>query len=74
MDSINKLDEYLNDKVTDVHNRTLVAWGKGNTGLLYDEGLKRLEKEDFRIDYYNNSNIQVVGGEVKTVLLLMENR
>lgn len=35
MDSINKLDEYLNDRVTDIHNRTLVAWGMGNTGLLY---------------------------------------
>ena len=63
MDSINKLDEYLNDKVTDVHNRTIVAWGMGNTGLLYYEGLKRLEKEDFRIDYYTNSNIQVVSGD-----------
>jgi hypothetical protein len=57
MDWSKKLIDYLNNNTVDVHDRTLVVWGTGNTSLLYYEGLKRLENEGFIISYYTGKNI-----------------
>lgn len=57
MDWSKKLIDYLNNNTVDVHDRTLVVWGTGNTSLLYYEGLKRLENEGFIISYYTGKNV-----------------
>lgn len=70
MDWSKKLIDYLNNNTVDVHDRTLVVWGTGNTSLLYYEGLKRLEKEGFIISFYTGKNVK--GGERKNMNILME--
>lgn len=56
------LVEFLTQDKPDMSNRTLVAWGTGNTAQLYYEGFKRLEREGFVISFYTDSKW---GGGVK---------
>ena len=41
------LEETLNENVPVIEGKKLYIWGMGNTALLYDEGIQRLEKEGF---------------------------
>ena len=42
--------------------KKLYIWGTGNTALLYQEGLKRLEKEGFYIDGYCDNHMEKFAG------------
>ncbi len=53
------LEETLNENVPVIEGKKLYIWGMGNTALLYDEGIQRLEKEGFfHISGYCDNNIR----------------
>lgn len=53
------LEEILNKNVPVIEGKRLYIWGMGNTALLYNEGINRLEKEGFfHISGYCDNNIE----------------
>lgn len=48
----------LQTNVPSIDGKQLVIWGMGNTARLYQEGLRRLEKEGFCISAYCDSRIK----------------
>ena len=57
------LEETLNENVPVIEGKKLYIWGMGNTALLYDEGIQRLEKEGFFI--YQDTVIIILGKQRK---------
>ena len=46
----------------DIHNKDIYIWGTGNTALLYQEGLKRLESENtLSVKGYIDNNSEKMG-------------
>ena len=57
------LVETLEKDVPNLDGKELYIWGTGNTALLYQEGIKRLEKEGFfEISGYCDNNPDKWGG------------
>lgn len=56
-----KREQFLKVLQTDVPSicgKQLIIWGMGNTARLYQEGLRRLEKEGFCIYAYCDSHVK----------------
>lgn len=53
----------LHENIPNFDGKKLFIWGIGNTALLYQEGLKRLEKENFLIAGYSDNNMEKLNGE-----------
>lgn len=57
------LEEVLMKDVPAIEGKKVYIWGTGNTALLYEEGIKRLEKEGFlHIEGYCDNNSNKWGG------------
>ena len=62
MNIVERLKSKLNEETVDLSGRTLVIWGTGCTAGLYNEGLKRVEKDGINISYYTDSHSEKWGG------------
>lgn len=66
-----ELEKILTDGLPEISGKAVYIWGTGNTALLYQEGIKRLEKENFfTIKGYCDNNSERWGRQFcgKTVL------
>lgn len=57
------LYDALHENRPDFDGKKIFIWGIGNTALLYQEGLKRLEKKNFFIFGYSDNNMEKLNGE-----------
>mgnify|MGYP000784911592 FL=1 len=44
-----ELEKLLTDKIRNLSNKHLWVWGAGDTAVLYQQGLLRLEEEGFKL-------------------------
>lgn len=56
-----KLRHILTEPAIKLEDKKVFIWGTGNTALLYQEGLIRLEKEGFQIEAYCDNNMKKFG-------------
>lgn len=54
----NTLIDILNKENYDLKEKQIVVWGIGNTARLYQDNIRKLEKEGLNIVYYADSNPQ----------------
>lgn len=56
-----KLEKFLCEDVPDISEKHIWVWGAGNTAQLYQEGLKRMGKEELVIEGYVDSDPSKIG-------------
>lgn len=55
------LNKALNENVPDISGKNIWIWGAGNTAQLYQEGFKRLSRDNFEIQGYIDNDLTKIG-------------
>ena len=60
------IEKLLTEEKRELSNKHLWVWGAGDTAVLYQQGLLRLEEEGFKIEGYVDSDPKKQGNLIGT--------
>lgn len=68
------IEKLLTEEKRELSNKHLWVWGAGDTAVLYQQGLLRLEEEGFKIEGYVDSDPKKQGNLIGTKRFLNQKR